>query len=98
MRFSRLGVVLLVLSIVLIGTNCSYYSRVIARKNLVDGGKAYKDRKFQEAEDLFRSAVTRDPGSPEARTAQLFLARTLHSEYITNRQGNEKAERSAGGI
>lgn len=92
MRFSRLGIFFLILSTVLIGTNCSYYNRVIARKNLVDGGKAYKDRKFQEAEDLFRTAVTRDPGSPEAKTAQLFLARTLHSEYIANRSSNEKAE------
>ncbi len=92
MRFSRLGIFFLILSTVLIGTNCSYYNRVIARKNLVDGGKAYKDRKFQEAEDLFRSAVARDPGSPEAKTAQLFLARTLHSEYIANRSSNEKAE------
>ena len=94
MRFSRLGIVVLIFSTVLIGANCSFYNRVLARKNLVDGSKAYKDRKFQEAEDLFRKAVSRDPdgSTVEGRTAQLFLARTLHSEYIGNRQNQAKAE------
>jgi hypothetical protein len=60
---------------------------------LVDGGKAYKDRKFQEAEQLFRDAIARDPqgATSEGKTAQLFLARTLHSEYIGNRTNVDKA-------
>lgn len=92
MRYSRLGIFLLILSTVLIGANCGYYNQVIARKNLVDGGKAYRDRHFQEAEDLFRAAVTRYPGSDEAKIAQVFLARTLHSEYVADRSKPEKAE------
>lgn len=94
MRFSRLGILSLILLTVLVGANCSYYNRIIARKNLVDGGKAYKDRKFQEAEQLFRNAISRDPQGQtvEGRTAQLFLARTLHSEFIGNRSATEKAE------
>ena len=94
MRFSRIGVIALLSLTVLIGANCSYYNRVIARKNLVDGSKAYKDRKFPEAEQLFRSAVARDPNGEyiEGMTAQLFLARTLHSEYIGNRQVKSMAE------
>ena len=59
----------------------------MARKNLVDGSEAYKGRKFPEAEAFFRAAVARDPNGEtlEGKTAQLFLARTLHSEYIGNR-------------
>jgi len=93
MRFSRIGILVLILSTVLVGANCSYYNRIITRKNLVDGGKAYKDRKFQEAEQLFRDAIARDPqaATSEGKTAQLFLARTLHSEYIGNRQKVETA-------
>jgi len=74
--------------------NCSYYNRIITRKNLVDGGQAYKDRKFQDAEKLFRYAVSRDPQgqTAEGRAAQLFLARTLHSEFIGNRQDTGLAE------
>ena len=94
MRFSRLAVFLFLAVLVFANTNCSYYSRIMARKNLVDGSKAYKDRKFSEAEQLFRDAVARDPKGEtvEGKTAQLFLARTLHSEFIGNRQDKAKAE------
>lgn len=94
MRFSRLGIFVLIIFTVLIGTNCSFYNRIFARKDLVDGGKAYKDRNFQEAENLFRSAVSRDSTGQtvEGKTAQLFLARTLHSEFIGNRSNIGKAE------
>jgi tetratricopeptide (TPR) repeat protein len=94
MNSFRLGIYALLILTVMSGAGCSYYNRVIARKNLVDGSKAYKDRKFQEAEQLFRDAVSRDPNGTtiEGKTAQLFLARTLHSEYIGNRQDRSKAE------
>ncbi len=94
MRLSRLGILSLILITVLVGANCSFYNQVLARKDLVDGGKAYKDRKFQEAEELFRSAIARDPQgqSKEGKAAQLFLARTLHSEYIGKRDDSPKAE------
>src|SRR6185369_3669400 len=94
MRFSRFGVIVLISFTVLIGANCNYYNRVMARKNLVDGSKAYKDRKFPDAEALFRKAVERDPDGNyvEGKTAQLFLARTLHSEFIGDRSNKGKAE------
>ena len=94
MRLSRLGILSLILLTVLVGANCSFYNQVLARKDLVDGGKAYKDRKFKEAEELFRSAIARDPQglTKEGKAAQLFLARTLHSEYIGNRNNTAKAE------
>jgi hypothetical protein len=94
MRFSRLGILPVILLTVIVGTNCTYYNRVITRKNLVDGGTAYRDRKFEDAEQYFRNAVSRDPQgqTPEGKAAQLFLARTLHSRYIGNRQDEAKAE------
>ena len=96
MRFSRFGVVVLLSLTVLIGANCQYYNQVMARKDLVDGSKAYKDRKFPEAEQLFRNATKRDPNGEyvEGKTAQLFLARTLHSEYIGDRQNKLLAEQA----
>ena len=92
MRFSRLAIITIILSTVFVGANCSYYNRILARKNLVDGGTAYKDRKFQDAEKLFRSAVSRDPNAEEGKIAQVFLARTLHSIYIGDRSHPEIAE------
>lgn len=96
MRFSRIGVFVLLLATVLVGTNCSYYNRVLARKDLVDGATAYKGRKFPDAEKLFRQAVGRDPKGEnvEGKMAQLFLARTLHSIFIGNRSEKVKAEQA----
>jgi len=94
MRLSRFGILLLISASVLVGTNCSYYNQIMARKNLVDGSKAYKDRKFPEAVSLFRYATSLDPSGQtlEGRMAQLSLARTLHSEYIGDRGNKGKAD------
>jgi len=94
MRSSRLGVIVLLTLAVLFTTNCSYFNRIMSRKNLVDGSLAYKERKFGEAEDLFRRAAARDPNGEtmEGRTAQVFLARTLHSRYIGNREDKALAQ------
>lgn len=94
MRLSRFGIIVLLSITVMIGANCGYYNQVIARKNLVDGATAYKDRKFPDAEALFRMAVSRDPNGQniEGKMAQLFLARTLHSRFIGDRANKQVAE------
>src|SRR5689334_9321238 len=96
MRLSRLGIFLPIALAVLFSTNCSYYSRVLARKDLVDGSTAYKERKFDQAEQLFRQAASRDPEltTDEGRTAQVFLARTLHSMFIGSRDKREYAQQA----
>lgn len=94
MRLSRFGLLCLVAASVLVGSSCGYYNRIMSRKDLVDGSEAYKARKFVEAEELFRKAAARDPEGQtlEGRTAQVFLARTLHSRFIGNRQDPSLAE------
>ena len=68
----------------------------MSRKNLVDGSTAFKARDFGQAEDLFRRAAARDPEglTLEGRTAQIFLARTLHQRFSADRQNKEWAERA----
>jgi len=96
MRPSRFAVLVIAACAVLFTTNCSPYNRIMARKNLVDGSIAYKDRQFEEAEGLFRKAAARDPEGQtlEGRTAQLFLARTLHSRFIGDRNNKSLAEQA----
>lgn len=86
MRISQVGILVLTAFTILAATGCN---NIIARKDLVDGAKAYKDRKYERAEELFRDAIRRDPSQ---ETAQLFLARTLHTQYAADRTKTEKAE------
>ncbi len=51
MKISRLGIFILISFFVLGTTNCSFYNRVMARRNLVDGAEAYNNRKFPKAEE-----------------------------------------------
>jgi hypothetical protein len=78
-------------------SSCGFWIITNYRSNrgkLLVFSKSYKDRKFPEAEQLFRDAVSRDPKGEtvEGKTAQLFLARTLHSEFIGDRKNTAKAE------
>jgi hypothetical protein len=91
MRVSRVGIFALIAIIVLTGAGCSFWNQIKARQDLVDGAKAYSDKKFDEAEALFRDAVRRDPSN---LLGQLFLARTLHSQYAANRTQTEKADQA----
>lgn len=93
MKVSQAGI-LVIIAFLLVGlTGCNFF----ARKDVVDGAEAFKNRKFDEAEQLFRRAVQRAPAdSIEGKTAQLFLARTLHSQFASNRANKAKAEEAIG--
>jgi tetratricopeptide (TPR) repeat protein len=89
MKMSRLGILVLIILTLLASTGC--VGRVFARKDIVDGAKAYKDRKFDEAEKLFRQAIKWDPSQ---KVAKVFLARTLHSRFANDRKQTELAEQA----
>ena len=74
MRLPRVGLLFLIAASVLGGASCGYYTRIMSRKDLVDGSMAYRERKFAEAEELFRKAAGRDPkgDTVEGKTAQVF--------------------------
>lgn len=86
MKMSRFGILVLISITILISAGCG---KILARRDVVDGAKAYKDRKFEDAERLFRSAMQRDPSQ---KVAELFLARTLHSEFAADRSLTAKAD------
>lgn len=94
MKISRFGIFILLIFTVSMVSSCSFYNRVMARKNLVDGAKSYQDRNFKEAEEKFRKSVAYDPNftNEESKMAQLFLARTIHSEFAGNRKITANAE------
>ncbi len=84
---SRIGILTFITLSLLATTGC--IGSVIARKDVVDGAKAYQNRKYDLAESLFRKAMTWDPTQ---KVAVLFLARTLHSHYAADRKIVAKAD------
>jgi len=96
MRMSRfIGLSLVIVS--LLGTSgCSLYKRTVVQKKVVDGAKAFQERKFEDAERLFREGIAADPEfeTEEARLAERFLANTLQSQFGINRKNTKKAEES----
>jgi tetratricopeptide (TPR) repeat protein len=67
-------------------------NRVFARNQLNDGAKAYKERKFEVAEQHFRRSLELNPND---LIAEKFLARTLHQQFLANRTQNaQKGEQA----
>ena len=66
-----------------------------AQMELNAGDAAYKERRFSDAEAHFRSALQLDPS--EKRT-KVFLARTLHQLYLSNRQLPENRQKGEEAI
>ena len=95
-RFKKFSGFFVLIVFAVVSSGCSFYTRIMAQKNLVDGAAAYNERKFVEAVERFERAVSYDPNltTIEANTAQLFLARTLHSIFAGDRKADDKAKRA----
>lgn len=95
-RFSGLRLVSLLFFIGFFGASCSYYNRIMAKVNLVDGAEAYNGREFDKAIEKFRRAIEYDPegNTIEGKTAKLFLARTSHSLFASNRRDSQRAKQA----
>ncbi|MEP6925333.1 MAG: hypothetical protein ABI954_12775 [Pyrinomonadaceae bacterium] len=94
MKISRVGILLLLVTAFALLTGCGIVNKVRARNELNDGAKAYKERRFDEAESHFALAMTLDPSEKRTET---FMARTLHQQYLTNRavpENMKKAEQA----
>ncbi len=62
---------------------------------LHEGAKAYKERKFQTAEEHFTRAKEIDPN---LTIVSVFLARTLHQQYLANRTQPENQNKAQQAI
>lgn len=86
--FRLLKFLSLCILIVTTGTGCSVWYRIKTQQHLVDGTQAYQNKNYDEAEAHFREAIRLSPNEP---LGVLFLARTLHAQYISSRK-QEKAD------
>ena len=91
---SRLGItslIIIVLSTILL-TNCGIYNRIKSRQDLVDGAKAYKDKKVSFSRITYfvmPSAVIRMAKRPKEKPRRFFW----HELYIQSIYPNVKINR-----
>lgn len=59
-------------------SGCGVINRIRAKNQLNEAARAYREGKFEEAEQHSRQAAELDPTN---KTAPMFIARTLHAQY-----------------
>src|SRR5437773_1675602 len=80
MRFSRsrLGATAMLGLFVAATAGCTLVNKIRAKNELNETAKAYKDGRFEEAEQHAKRALYLDPSN---QTAPIFIARVIHQQY-----------------
>src|SRR3712207_4527965 len=78
MKLSRTSIAALLVALVSATGGCTLVNRVRAKNALNEGARAYRDGRFPDAEERFRTAFELDPSQ---RNAQLFIARAVQQQY-----------------
>ena len=87
-RVAMVGLALLITS----SSGCSVVNKIRSKNELNETARAYKDGRFEEAEQHARRALDLDPNN---KTAPIFIARTIHSQYkpgIDSPENKQKAQ------
>jgi tetratricopeptide (TPR) repeat protein len=86
MRRNKLAPLCAVLLLAVVAGGCTAFTKLKARDQLNKGVQSYKNGKFQEASEHFKSAVQLDPSLV---TARLYLATAYAQQYVP---GGDTAE------
>lgn len=78
MKLSRTSIAALLVALVAVSGGCTLINRVRAKNALNEGARAYRDGRFADAEEKFRSAYDLDPSQ---KNAPLFIARAVQQQY-----------------
>jgi tetratricopeptide (TPR) repeat protein len=81
MKLSQTRVAMVSLGLlVAFSSGCSLVNKIRAKNELNETARSYKEGRFEEAEQHARRAMELDPNN---KTAPIFVARTIHSQYKT---------------
>ncbi|MFL6335232.1 MAG: hypothetical protein ACJ754_18115 [Pyrinomonadaceae bacterium] len=78
MKLSRTSIAALLFALVAVSGGCTLVNRVRAKNALNEGARAYKDGRFPDAEEKFRTAYELDPTQ---KNAPVFIARAIQQQY-----------------
>jgi hypothetical protein len=61
-----------------LASGCGFVNNLRAKNQLNEGARAYKDRRYPEAQQHFQRALEL---SPDQKNARFFIARSIHAQY-----------------
>src|SRR4030095_3323055 len=94
MKLSHTGIVMVLAILVVTSSGCGVINRIRAKNQLNEAARAYREGKFEEAEQHSREAADLDPHN---KTAPMFIARTIHAQYrpgVQNPENIAKAQKA----
>src|SRR4051812_32029274 len=91
MKLSQTRIAALLVILVSITSGCGVIYRIRAKNQLNEAARAYREGKFQEAEDHSRRAAELDPDN---KNAPMFIARTIHAQYRPVAQSPENIKKA----
>src|SRR5262245_54004242 len=95
MKLSQTRIAVLLVILVSITSGCGVVNRIRAKNQLNEAARAYREGKFEEAEQHSRRAAELDPDN---KTATMFIARTIHAQYRPGVQSPENIKKAQDAI
>jgi len=78
MKLSQTRIAIALAILVATSSGCGVINRIRAKNQLNEAARAYREGRFEEAEQHSREAAELDPTN---KTAPMFVARTIHAQY-----------------
>jgi tetratricopeptide (TPR) repeat protein len=95
MKLSQTGITMLLAILVITTSGCGVINRIRSKNSLNEAARAYREGRFEEAEQYSRRAQELDP---ENKTAPQFIARTIHAQYRPGVQAPENINKARQAI
>jgi hypothetical protein len=78
MKLSRAWIAIVLAILVATTSGCGVVNRIRSKNQLNEAARAYRDRRYVEAEQYSRRSAELDPSN---KTAPMFIARSIHAQY-----------------
>lgn len=78
MKLSRAWIAIVLAILVATTSGCGVINRIRSKNQLNEAARAYRDRRYVEAEQYSRRSAELDPNN---KTAPMFIARSIHAQY-----------------
>src|SRR4030095_7554539 len=95
MKLSQTRIAIVLAILVATSSGCGVVNRIRSKNQLNEAARAYREGRFEEAEQHSREAAALDP---ENKTAPMFIARTIHEQYRPGVQTPENVAKAQKAI